>query len=141
MFDFHGFGHSGAGVWNVSAFKPLAQRDRFITVYPTGLPITLELRGQSHTGPGWEMRATADNRDLAFTGAMLDAIERDYCIDLDRVFSTGFSTAHFFSSLLGIKMTMRFAAVAPVSRRSFCATVRPSRVGSGDDLHHGTRAV
>ncbi len=138
MFDFHGFGHSGAGVWNVSGFKPLAERDRFITVYPTGLPITLELRGESHTGPGWEMRASADNRDLAFTVAMLEAIERDYCIDLDRVFSTGFSNGAFFSSLLGCRMSDRFAAIAPVSGgvlRDPCEPSRPVPVM----IQHGTR--
>lgn len=138
LFDFHGFGHSGAGVWKVSAFKEIAQREGFVTVYPTGLPITIELRGASHTGPGWQMRAGDDNRDLAFTRAMLASIESEYCIDLDRVYSTGFSNGAFFSSLLGCQMSDRFAAVAPVSGgavRDECAPERPVPVL----IHHGTR--
>ncbi len=138
LFDFHGFGHSGAGVWKVSGFKQLAERDGFITVYPTGLPITLELRGQSHTGPGWEMGASADNRDVAFTRSMLEAIEGEYCVDLDRIYSTGFSNGAFFSSLLGCRMSDRFAAVAPVSGgelRDGCEPTRPVPVM----IHHGTR--
>src|SRR5207249_4361654 len=41
LLDFHGFGHSAAGVWQVSKFKELAARDGFLTVYPDGLPVNL----------------------------------------------------------------------------------------------------
>lgn len=57
----------------------------------------------------------AGNRDLAFTTALLDRLERDYCIDQARVFATGFSNGAFFSHLLGCTMADRFAAIAPVS--------------------------
>jgi len=128
LFDFHGFNHSGAGVWRVSKFKALAEKQGFITVYPTGLPITLTLRGAERTGPGWEMRDGADNRDLAFTRAMLADIASHYCIDRDRIFSTGFSNGAFFSNLLGCAMSETFAAVAPVGGgplRSLCKPKRP----------------
>lgn len=138
LFDFHGFGHSGPGVWKVSEFKALAERHGFITVYPTGLPVTLELRGREQTGPGWQMRAGPDNRDLAFTRAMLDEIERDYCVDLDRVFSTGFSNGAFFSSLLGCEMSERFAAVAPVAGGALRGDCRPRRPVPVL-IQHGTR--
>lgn len=137
LFDFHGFGHSGAGVWKVSEFKQLAEKDRFITVYPTGLPITLELRGRSQTGPGWQMHAGDDNRDVAFTLAMLADIEQRHCIDRDRVYSTGFSNGAYFSNLLGCTQSERFAAVAPVAGagvRGECRPARPVPV----IIHHGT---
>ncbi len=138
LFDFHGFGHSGAGVWKVSDFKVLAEQHGFITVYPTGLPVTLKLRGQVQTRPGWQMHSGADNRDLAFTRAMLDAIERDYCVDLNRVFTTGFSNGAFFSTLLGCEMSERFAAVAPVGGGALRADCRPRRP-LPVLIQHGTR--
>ena len=36
LLDFHGFGHSGAGVWNVSGFKALAERRRLHHRVPGG---------------------------------------------------------------------------------------------------------
>ena len=141
LLDFHGFSHSGAGVWNVSGFKPLAARDGFITAYPEGLPVTLRLRGQDMTGAGWRMDAIAGNRDVAFTAALLDQLERDYCVDRRRIYSTGFSNGAYFSQLLACAMADRIAAVAPVSGgmlRVDCAPARPVPIliqhGSEDDL-------
>jgi polyhydroxybutyrate depolymerase len=115
LFDFHGFRHSGAGVWNVSKFRDIAARDPFVTVYPEGLPVKLGISGALWEGNGWEIGKIDGNRDLAFVKAVLDDLERNYCIDEARVFSTGFSNGGFFSSLLGCAMSDRFAAVAPVS--------------------------
>lgn len=115
LFDFHGIGHSGAGVWDVSGFKDLAPRERFITVYPTGLPVSFTRADRVFSGPGWEIRSFSPNRDVDFTLAMLDRIEQSYCIDRARVFATGFSNGGFFSHVLACTHPERFAAVAPVS--------------------------
>src|SRR5262249_28108973 len=113
LFDFHGFGHSGPGLWSVSRFRDLAPEAGLITVYPNGLPVRLRLRGQELENAGWQMFTIDDNRDLAFVRALLDDLERRYCIDRARVFSTGFSNGAFFSALLGCTMSDRIAAVAP----------------------------
>jgi polyhydroxybutyrate depolymerase len=141
LLDFHGFGHSGAGVWNVSGFRPLAAREGFITAYPEGLPISLRLRGQERIAAGWQMHAIAGNRDLAFAAALLDQIERDYCVDRRRIYATGFSNGAYFSQLLACALAERVAAVAPVSGgalRVDCAPARPVPIliqhGSEDDL-------
>jgi len=141
LLDFHGFGHSGAGVWNVSGFRKLAADAGFITAYPEGLPVRLELRGQEREAPGWQMFSVDDNRDLAFVGSLLDELERRYCIDRARVFATGFSNGAFFSALLGCAMSDRIAAVAPVSGgplRVDCAPARGVPIliqhGRQDDL-------
>jgi len=123
LFDFHGFGHSAAGVWTVSQFKDLATRARFITVYPDGLPVSLLGR----EAPGWQIFTTETNRDLLFTARLLDHLERAYCIDMNRVFATGFSNGAFFSNLLGCAMSDRFAAVAPVSGGRITVACTPRR--------------
>jgi len=127
LLDFHGFGHSGAGVWSVSGFRDLATTTGFITVYPEGLPVRLRLRGQEFERPGWEMYTVEGNRDVAFVRALLDDLERRYCIDRARIYSTGFSNGGFFSSLLGCTMSERIAAVAPVSGGPLRIACTPSR--------------
>lgn len=122
LFDFHGFGHSAAGVWKVSGFKALAARDGFITVYPDGLPVHL----LGHDAPGWQL-STTDNRDVAFTAQLLDQVERTYCVDRARVFVTGFSNGAFLSHLLACQMADRLAAVAPVSGGRVPVPCDPSR--------------
>src|SRR6266404_6056702 len=81
LFDFHGFGHSAAGVWTVSGFRELGTRERFITVYPDGLPVHLLGR----EGSGWEILSLSDNRDVKFVTHLLDQLERTYCVDRARV--------------------------------------------------------
>jgi polyhydroxybutyrate depolymerase len=137
LFDFHGVGHSGAGLWDASAFKDLAPRERFITVYPTGLPVSFTRGDRTFSGPGWEIRTLTPNRDVDFTIAMLDRLEKTYCIDRARVFSTGFSNGGYFSHVLGCTHPERFAAVAPVSGGWLsswsCTPSRPIPVL----IHHG----
>lgn len=136
LFDFHGIGHSGAGVWNVSGFKDLAPRAPFVTVYPDGEPVSFTRDGRSFAGAGWEIRALAPNRDVDFALAMLDRLERDYCIDRARVYATGFSNGGFFSHVLACTHPDRFAAVAPVSGGWLpwaCAPARAVPVL----IHHG----
>jgi polyhydroxybutyrate depolymerase len=123
LFDFHGFQHSAAGVWKVSEFKDLAARDGFITVYPQGLSV--DLLGTS--GPGWEMFRIDGNRDIAFTRAVLDQLERTYCIDRARVYATGFSNGGFFSNVLACTMSDRFAAIAPVGSGAITVACQPAR--------------
>lgn len=124
LFDFHGWGHSAAGVWRVSRFKEFAERDLFITAYPDGLPV--RLRGEE-SRPGWEILHVAGNRDLAFARAMLDEIENSHCVDRARVYSTGFSNGAFFTHLLGCVMADRIAAIAAVGGGELTVPCRPQR--------------
>ena len=123
LFDFHGFGHSGAGVWNVSRFKEIAAREPFVTVYPDGS--TVHLLGRD--GAGWDIFTVEGNRDLRFVARVLDDIERTYCIDLARVYATGFSNGAFLSHLLACTQADRFAAVAPVSGGAVSVPCAPPR--------------
>ncbi len=134
VFDFHGFGHSAAGVWKVSGFRELAVREGFITVYPDGLPVHLLGR----EGPGWEIFSLNPNRDLSFVRELLDHLERTYCIDRSRVYATGFSNGGFLSSILGCTMADRFAAVAPVGGGRLTTACDPPR-GVPVIIHHGRK--
>ena len=123
LFDFHGFGHSGAGVWKVSRFKDIATREPFISVYPDGS--TVHLLGRD--GAGWDVFTSDDNRDLRFVSGLLDQIERTYCIDLARVYATGFSNGAYLSYRLACTQANRFAAVAPVGGAEVSLPCAPPR--------------
>lgn len=138
LLDFHGLGHSGAGVWEVSGFRALARAgEPFATVYPEGLPVRLVTPHRVFEGNGWEVRRIDGNRDLAFVARLLDRIGREQCIDLDRVWATGFSNGAYLDQLLACTMADRIAAIAPVSggvlRDVPCRPARPVPVL----FHHG----
>lgn len=147
LLDFHGFGHSGAGLWQVSDFKPLAARHGFITAYPDGLPVHLPIRGVTREGAGWRIDTIDGNRDVAFVTALLADLEQRYCIDRTRIYATGFSNGAYFSQLLACAMAARIAAVAPVGGGLLRVDCQPSRPvpiliqhGSADELIPPDRA-
>jgi len=137
LLDFHGLGHSAEGVWRVSAFRQLGEREGFITAYPNGEPVHFEHDGKTYDGRGWEVRSIDGNRDLAFVRVLLDRLANDYCIDLARVFVTGFSNGAFLSHVLACTMADRIAAIAPVSGGRIFVACQPPR-GVPVLIQHGT---
>ncbi len=53
--------------------------------------------------------------DLAYIDQMLDELEQNLCIDLNRVYAMGMSNGGMFEQRLGCDMADRFAAVAPIA--------------------------
>jgi polyhydroxybutyrate depolymerase len=53
--------------------------------------------------------------DVDFIDTLLDTMLDEYCIDADRVFSTGMSNHAGMSTTLGCELGDRFAAIAPVA--------------------------
>jgi poly(3-hydroxybutyrate) depolymerase len=127
----------GDEVESITAFDPLTGKSlgkiAQVAIYPSSHYVTPRpklaeaIRGIEQEGAGWEMYTVDGNRDLAFVRALLDDLERRYCIDRARIFSTGFSNGAFFSALLGCTMSDRFAAVAPVSGGPLSVTCTPGR--------------
>lgn len=61
---------------------------------------------------GWP---NTDGQDVAFAKAMLAALNADYCIDAQRVFSAGVSYGGWMTNTLGCQMPEVFRAIAVVS--------------------------
>jgi poly(3-hydroxybutyrate) depolymerase len=61
---------------------------------------------------GW---ANSNGRDIALMRAILERFESDLCIDLDRVFSVGFSYGGMMSFAIACEMGDVFRAIAPIS--------------------------
>jgi polyhydroxybutyrate depolymerase len=90
-------------------FRSIADSAGFLIAHPQG---TL-------TGPGvsiWNIENdTAVADDVGFTEAMIDFIDAEYNINLDRVYATGKSMGGFFSIHLAGQLSEKIAAVASVA--------------------------
>lgn len=111
VLSFHGFrGSAWRHRW-WTGLAGLARRERFIAVHPEGHE-GVQLLGT--TGRGWDIWPH-ETRDVEFVRALLDALERERCVDRGRVFATGMSNGGFFANLLGCALADRVAAIAPVA--------------------------
>jgi polyhydroxybutyrate depolymerase len=118
VLDFHGLAE-GAVLHSVTTqFGALGQQDGFVVAFPNGRGSPVQ----------WD---TADhfpaNPDLQFVGALLTQVEATHCIDLSRVYASGFSDGSFMVSMLACTMSTRFAAIAAVSGLQFDSRCPTSR--------------
>ncbi len=106
IFAFHGLGGSGAGVSGQWYFG-IEQKGGTPTifVYPDGLET-------DQGGAGWPNQG---GRDVAFFDAMLSSLTAGYCIDENRVFSTGHSYGGIMTYTLACERADVLRAVAPVA--------------------------
>ncbi len=107
IFAWHGRGSNSAqarAYFGVEA----AAGDEAILVYPQGLEITA-----TPGDTGWDLGA--DSVDTALFDAVLDTVAADYCIDRDRVFSTGHSYGGFMTNTLGCQRSSVLRGIAPVA--------------------------
>jgi polyhydroxybutyrate depolymerase len=111
VLGFHGFRAAPGRLRRWTGLGRMAQRHGMIVAFPEGHD-GVELRGA--TGRGWDM-APGEGRDQAFVAALLDALEREWCVDPKRVYATGMSNGAFFVNLLGCTMGGRLAAIAAVA--------------------------
>lgn len=86
-----------------------------IFVYPQALP---NAEGVNR----WEP-SSADSADVHFMDDLVRRAAQNYCVDLDRVFFTGFSLGARFTSLLGCWRGDKIRAIAPVAPGGTTATL------------------
>jgi polyhydroxybutyrate depolymerase len=111
VFVFHGGGGVAAREDKLSHFASLAQRERFVVVYPQGI-------GQSWND-GRDTTVSQAHRDkiddLAFFDAMLALLSKEMIIDANRIYATGISNGAIFSHYLAANRAGQIAAIAPVA--------------------------
>ena len=108
---FHGFRAAPGRLRRWTGLARGAQRMGAIIAFPEGHD-GVELLGM--TGRGWDTEL-GQTRDLTFVTTLLDALEREWCVDPRRVYATGMSNGGFFTNLLGCVLHDRLAAIAPVA--------------------------
>jgi polyhydroxybutyrate depolymerase len=110
LFCFHGGDDSAEDMMRFTAdFRPLADSERFIAVYPQGLIF----EGSSY----WNSEGPYDNGtdEIGFTRAMIDLLVRDYAADPTRVYACGFSLGGNLMWDLACYLGDQVAAVASVA--------------------------
>jgi poly(3-hydroxybutyrate) depolymerase len=131
IFAWHGSGGDGDEVRRTYFDLEPVVRDGAIILYPDGLPVN----GGS---TGWDL--AAEGIDIKFYDAMLKAASQDYCIDLARVFSTGYSFGGMFSYALACSRGNQLRAIAPTAGMfrggGTCSTPVPAWIAHApnDDL-------
>lgn len=105
VLGFHGNGSDGAEFQNYTGLPQLPA----VTIFPDGA----RQDGGKRSWQGAPYASGAD--DVAFVSDLLDSIESEHCIDLNRVFATGKSNGGGMVSVLACHLGERFSAFAPVA--------------------------
>ncbi|GLV55544.1 esterase [Dictyobacter sp. S3.2.2.5] len=107
---FHGHGGTASDAEQGTGFSQLADKEHFIAVYPQGLPDDQQL-------PMWASIGPYDYNidETVFMNNMLDKLSKDFCIDSQRIYATGFSNGGGMSGFVACQLSTRIAAVSPIS--------------------------
>lgn len=137
-----------------SGWAEKANKEKFLAVFPQGTiedpasPVNVdgELKNQKRNIRDWNefsKRTSSSIKnidDVGFISQMIDDLEKKYQIDKNKVFATGFSNGATMSFVLGIKLSNKIAAIAPIAGAIFLndKPTEPvsllSIVGSSDSL-------
>jgi len=108
VFAFHGYTNTPQQQEEWSMMSAKAEEAGFILVYAYGTGVPSSWNGGDCCGAG-----VTD--DVGFVSAMIDWLDGELCIDVDRVYATGFSNGGFLSHRLACELSDRIAAIGPVA--------------------------
>jgi len=117
----------------ISRWNELAERYRFIVVYPAGRGV---LFGGYGFGPGvWP----GDPEDVKFISDLIDKLQREYNVDPNRIYANGMSNGGDMAIVLSCQLPDGIAAVGSVAgaypqSEEFCPNSKPVPVV----IFHGT---
>ena len=111
VLSFHGYGGHATDMDHSSGFSQLADIQKFLAVYPQGLP-----DGKTGT-PFWAHVGPIDYGidEAAFVNTLLDTLQTRFCVDTQRIYATGFSNGGGMTNFLACRLAKRIAAFAPIS--------------------------
>ena len=115
VLDLHGHTEPAGTHKANSMLGPFGDKHGFITITPEG----------SGPVPHWD--TTPDSADMKFISELLDELDQQLCIDLRRVFATGYSNGAFVASQMACIYADRIAAVAPVAGIRAVPGCKPAR--------------
>ena len=123
VISLHGGALWGAAQKEISQWNPVADREGFIVVYPSGA---------RNNGPGaWRDAIEREGeQDVTFIADLIDKLSLDYNIDPARIYANGLSNGGGMSFVLSCTLSHRIAAVGMVAAAqllpwSWCTDTRP----------------
>lgn len=118
----HGGGETSRAAVAETGWTAKADEANFLAVFPDAMPPDPSRPGQFRTNPQlWNdgserfYRGQKAPDDVAFIDAMLDDLAARFPIDKRRIYATGFSNGASMSFRIGMELSHRFAAIAPVA--------------------------
>jgi polyhydroxybutyrate depolymerase len=127
LIAYHGGGGEAQGFKDYAGLDAIADRERFIVVYPNG---TGPLPNRLLTFNGGGCCAYARERnidDVGFTMAMLDDLAKKTSFDHKRIYATGHSNGAIMAYRLATERADRIAAVVAVAGAMSVTEFAPSR--------------
>jgi polyhydroxybutyrate depolymerase len=128
LFNLHGYTSNASQQEFYGDFRGIADTANFILVHPDG---TLDGSGARF----WNAFGAAGGvDDVGFISALIDKIDEDYNIDLNRVYSCGMSNGGFMSYRLACELGNRITAIAsvtgtmPTNSLSTCNPYKPTPI-------------
>ena len=115
VIDLHGWGEQAAFQEQITELGDYGAAHGFITITP------------QVDEPGLVWQLGLSGKDVVFIGALLDTVEKNLCVDTNRIYVAGYSFGAFFTSTLACVYAGRIAAVAPVAGIQNPAACHPSR--------------
>lgn len=110
VMNFHGHGSNAIREEQLTGMSQIADQDDFIVVYPQGT-VGPDHNTGWNTGP-WSYPHV---NDVLFVSDLLNHLEATLCVNLQRVYATGFSNGGSLTNVLACKLSDRIAAFAIVS--------------------------
>jgi polyhydroxybutyrate depolymerase len=119
----HGAGGTGQGAISMTNWDQKADHENFIAVFPDGMPVNPKRAAAFLTNPqlwndesGRNARAGfQSNEDVGFISQIIDTLESRYDADPKRIYVTGFSNGASMTFTIGVELSDKVAAIAPVA--------------------------
>jgi polyhydroxybutyrate depolymerase len=108
VISMHGAGLWGAAQRETSQWNDLAEKQRFIVVYPSGVGGKGVRVWRAELGPGLP-------KDVRFISELIDTLRASYNIDSTRIYANGLSNGGGMSFVLSCTLSDRIAAVGMVA--------------------------
>ena len=115
VLNFHGGGANAREEQRYTRMDALADRERFIVVYPDGTGPVRERFLTWNAGTCCGAASGGQVDDVAFVRALLDDLAGRIDYDASRVYATGLSNGAMMSYRLAAELPDRIAAIAPVA--------------------------
>jgi polyhydroxybutyrate depolymerase len=124
---YHGGGGEAQGFKDYAGLDTIADRERFVVVYPNGTGVVPNRLLTFNGGAccGYAERNNVD--DVGFTMAVLDDLAKRARIDRKRIYATGHSNGAIMAYRLASERADQVAAIVPVAGAMNVPSFAPSR--------------